>query len=703
VRPASGLLLISICAFAQEANVSLNLSATGGKMQFRIGEPIPLELDFAAPGAPGLRIWTGACSDTLSATTLDRFAVAPDSGWQAPWAGRCTTMKPDRLMALPPVPSELNPQSGHLREDLNDYVIFVDPGHYRVQVESARLTGAGPVQSNPIEFDILDRDTAADQTRFTAAKATLDAAIPKGGTAADVQDQIAAVRSLRCLQTESAARYLASIYGRGLGADGDIYLALRTSLCRERALGDLQTHLADADLPVTVAYIDAIVELSSDLGKFGPGLPVSSEQDAFRAYYQSALQSAPRKAGEARAVTYFTVFTEAPLPIGFGVQARRGLVASLPQAPAEVWSGVLNGFWDKVADPGTELVPALKEEISKTRTDPNAPNGIARAAVQRLAEVDPGSARGIVLQSLLANLTQLDFGPGLLDRAVPDLDIPYSQELEDALLGLYTHGYGVEARLARYASPRIAKQVLEAYDRSYEQMAGLPNPVCTSPVLAYLFRVDPVAAAQRVARIRQLHHYRESGALWDVCGALPFKEFMSPGLERQLIEDLRSSDRVIQMVAASTLGAAGSAAAKQPLWDALELLANPSSDKAPVRDALVRALLSGPGWLLMLADYDRLERLCGNSSYCSQVHWNRQWFREPYRIQSLEPTGFWILQHAAYSLPDLERQVALFPEGSSFQWVRSSSLSISLAPREEWLRDQVRALVVRHGMKWAPD
>ncbi len=603
---------------------------------------------------------------------------------------------------------------------MNDYIAFLAPGRYSVQLTTSRLAGTDPLQSNAIELDILARDTAADEDRFNMAMGSLDAALRSNTS--DAAGEVVAARILRCLQTESAARYLVSIYGRRQSTDEAIYLALRTSLFRERVLTDLEAHLADADFPVRAPYIDTMVELSSDLGRFGPGLAVASEQDALTAYYQTVLQSAPRKTGEARAVTYFTVFNSffafrsSPLPIGFSVAARRGLVDSLLQAPADVWRYVLGSGWNFIADPGTELIPALKSAYSRS--------DIAERVVPRLAEVDPDSAGRIVLKALLDNIPRLDGPWPSLDQAVPRLSIPFSQELENDLLGLYEHGYvGVEARLVRYASPRIAKSLLAAYDRNFERNASLSNPtnasqpypICTSPLLLYFFRVDSKAAAQRVARIRQLHHYPDYQTF---CGGLIFGgavkgdftgsdflvgDFMSPGLERQLIEDLRSSDPMIQIAAASSLGA-GSAVAKQPLWDALKLLANPPPDKSSVRDTLVRALLGGSG-RLMPADYDLLERLCGTSPYCSEVKRDRQSLREPYRIRLQESpsTGFWILQHAVDSLAEIERQIALFPRGSSFQWMRSSALPIDLIPVELRRRDQVRALVLGHGMKWAPD
>ncbi len=144
--------------------------------------------------------------------------------------------------------------------------------------------------------------------------------------------------------------------------------------------------------------------------------------------------------------------------------------------------------------------------------------------------------------------------------------------------------------IARYASEAALPRV-----RAWVEQ--VPQRMCNSALPAYFFRVDAAWASDALARARES---RRGGCTID----LPSTEdlLMSPGLERQTIEDLAGADPFVVRFAQTLLQSAGSAAAEKPLLDAF---ARFHAAKVDTKDAMnfgieqgfVGALLNANGWL----------------------------------------------------------------------------------------------------------
>src|SRR5579872_2967289 len=168
-------------------SVELRLGTVGGKTEYRIGEAIPISLDFQYAGAESLRVLSDVRirtirpqkPDEFSATSLDGFT----DGWADPLGDLHWLAEPGIFGSGPnSVPLDsLHPV--HLERDLNEFIVFHKPGRYRVTVRTDRVfvypqarpyVPPPPINATPLELTILPRDDARSAQQFEATKAILD-------------------------------------------------------------------------------------------------------------------------------------------------------------------------------------------------------------------------------------------------------------------------------------------------------------------------------------------------------------------------------------------------------------------------------------------------------------------------------------------------------------------------------------------------
>jgi hypothetical protein len=248
------------------------------------------------------------------------------------------------------------------------------------------------------------------------------------------------------------------------------------------------------------------------------------------------------------------------------------------------------------------------------------------------------------------------------DRVLMDLPDKTLPEMDDALVGMLEQGrYGAEILLARYASPAAYPRVVAFMDR---------RPLCSGPLFAYLFRVDAGAAAERLARIRS---GRQSGC--SLAGLSPNEDLlMSPGLEKQAIEDLRVTGAPLMVRSAQTLlQEGGSADAKTALLAAMlaRREAAPQPDNLGVEFGFTEALLSGAGWVLAFEEIDRVQAACATDTCRERVTSVRRSYQQPLQVSSaIGPSAVGFARVGPYSVRSrrgLERKIAQFPKGTRFR------------------------------------
>ena len=605
-------MMTILCAAAQDPGVTFLLGTADGRTEYQIGEPIPISLDFRVTGSQVFQVSTDMRRRHLRPQRPDEFTATPAGGWADPLAGLRWTM--DAM-----VPSTGSWGAAgldrahpvHLKRDLNEFIVFRQPGRYVVRAHSTRVSGLRePLVSNELVLTIAPRDNDWTAHQFAAAKATLEAGKPAKGLAGDFdldieQAQVNAVRSLRFLETEPAIRYLASIYcSRGGRIDGEIEFALLASPHLEAVVDQLEREMADPDLTITQGYSSTLVQIKGTLleRKLGRTLTREDWKPLDDAVDQRALEAAESKHPEAKAGTYFYLFQVGSGHLRGSAEVLRRLAALMStESPAAV-ECLLALDWDKIGPVRAQLAPFLKQEVQRSRPPFRLyVNGIA---LRRLLELDPQAGAEAARNELLSGAARIP------DAELLKIPLPTSLGLDAALLAQYRQGKPVEARIARFAGAGLESELWRAWE-SKPGWAAKP-PACVSPLFAYFFRVDPATAASRLAELRKGKE--------NACTELKFvgleRQLMSPGMESQLIADAKSGNPMYQKAAFWVLYAGGSPAALPALLDAVEGVQE-------FRQTMIANLLygqvDGQGWKLSEADYDRLASLCSGTTLCPDV------------------------------------------------------------------------------------
>ncbi len=180
-------------------------------------------------------------------------------------------------------------------------------------------------------------------------------------------------------------------------------------------------------------------------------------------------------------------------------------------------------------------------------------------ALLRLQELDPEAARKTTLDRIQkADISRDAYHSYRVLLTLPDKTLPV---LDDALVAaLEQNRPEAEKLIARYASDAVLPRLKAWVEQS-------PPRMCNPVLPAYFFRVDAEWAAAALVRARQ------SGRGACAINVSPNEDLlMSPGLERQAIEDLSNTDALIRRSAQTLLQYAGSAAAEKPLLEAFARL-----------------------------------------------------------------------------------------------------------------------------------
>ncbi len=648
------IICITFSTWAQAAGTRLRLDSEGGQRTFRIGQAISLTLNFETDSTADSSVLNAVKPRRLRPQTPDEFWAEPATGWVDPLQDLTWTMEggasnfgqnKSTLNATHPVV---------VKEDLNEFVVFQKPGHYVLHCRSSRLQNgsSAKLESTALALDILPRDDAETARLFEAARSVLEAGKPPKEPQqifylAQENAQTDAVRTLRYLDTEAAGTYLASLYGQGRQTDSDIEYALFASTHRESVTRDLERHLGDPDLVLTQTYLIALTQLKSfeQARKTGRALLREEWMALDEVVNKRVFELAAQKTPQAKADTYYYLFETGSQSYRQTPQMRQLVVESLPFASASEVSSLLSLRWSDVRVAGSQLVPFLKQAVA--RNWPKFSEDIAGLALLRLAELDPQSANDLARVALLSG----DISIG--DRQLIEFSVPISVQLDQALLAQYRQGKPVDARIARFASPREK----DAFARAWEARTTAGRMECTA-LFAYFFRVDPQYAQKR------LLDSRKSGA----CTVLQFpgleRRLMSPGLEQHLIEDTKDANPNGRTAAYRMLSMAGSPAAFPALFQAAEQ--TPGSNQE-----IVAAILQGRNWFLSDADYARLTKICTGRPTCSEISRIQRESAAPYTLRLFNQfghQGVWLSNREVDSIADLDTKLSQYPAGAVFRW-----------------------------------
>jgi hypothetical protein len=488
-----GVLSCGVASAPAGGPVRVELSLAEGKTVYRIGEPIRVNLSFAASEA-GFSL-NG--TTTEPASPIDVFFLSPMTG-VFPWLddqarghrygpdyGSITTLATNKPVTLGLI--------------LNGVYRFDQPGHYKVHVVTNRVSSGdlqhsqplGPLTSNEVEFDV----TAMADADEVARAATLERQIRE---AANMQQAQSFAEELAWLTGDASTRAKISLYLHpkefypfGVDVTWGLWMARNRGLVvaeLERALTDPTDPLsASASLLETTAALKARLAVPFDPAEPGKALPTDQIESEYLHQMAATLSQREGASLVTAAQTVFTRLAQRKETNGDDfAAAREVLITHFAQVNEYSVDWLLNSYGKYLQD--TRIVPAL-ESILQTQKDPVLSG--ERAAVEaQLIKLAPQNVRPFVVEEVCANYrVQLKPIQDAPFDVLPETDECLKKQIQAASENVKHAGVDLQmkaALAARFATDAIYDDLLNLYEKSSANWDGQAR----GGMLAYLMRWD---------------------------------------------------------------------------------------------------------------------------------------------------------------------------------------------------------------------
>jgi hypothetical protein len=677
------------------SDLQLRVRVRDGQTTFRIGEIIHLDLEFTSTSKDKYQLDT-ATYDRSGRLNAEEFAIQPGTGWDDPLSvyfhsyGAFMGGGLRGFAVLSSKPTEI-----HL--ELNEWVRFNAPGHYRLVVSSCRVsrtrspfgTPGFKVRSNEVNLTIVPASKDWQESTLNKAINILDSSKPNPGPPGPTDSRWQGVKTLRYLGTVGAAQEMAR---RLIGDDWawDFEAGLIGSPARTAALDEMKKLLVDPNFPVTDSFLGTMSILALP-DATAEGLPDKREA-AEKEFREQLTAVIDQKKGKARAISNNAIVEDAAirsrdLSPDLKRKLTAQLVVSFDKLPVQKQAELLQYRWSALDH--EEMLPLLRRVATRYQDFPQLRasdafefNNASAAALTHWYEIDPAEARPIVIQEILRPKPRFDAHVlGLL----PDKDLP---EADEALAEHLRSQPDFEVRsniaslIHRYGTAAIEPEVLGYLD----PVLGRGECAVQEALLAYLIKVDPEAARPRVETAVAARS-PGNGCYHSVVPEVARLQ-NHPMLQEIALKGLDDSDSQVVLDAARYLIDYGSASAEDSLWahfiawserwkgHEAELQYSPGRGldgqyQSGAGTNLMMALATGHGWL---ADEPKLRRLIDLSigpNQRQQVEsYLRLWQTRPWTIDFIPYSSgqFQVAQYHANSLKGLEEKLLQFPPHSVFQW-----------------------------------
>ncbi len=598
------------------------LRLAAGKTRFQQGETIRVTAEFTADTPNVYWMDVLILSRPVAFFEFGRFHAAPQEGVSDPLADY-PLPKGGGFSGGIPNPVPLSDKPAELTVELNRWLRFDRPGHYRVYAtmrnrvlkrSKPQISFAAeglPVASDIVEFDIVPTNPAWAQVQLDAQKANLASDLmlfdPPRSDAPPQEGDV------RWLNTPAAARPIIERMSRNETPHripDENVLAWQPALIgypdRKWLIEEMRRALARPDCAVTQSFLETLallvamqrepcpavlVKANADLPVDVAGLPpelaqadanwrrrsYQAKNAALASSWKIAAQSVDAKADQPRIHTLFSL-----LALGWGgllPKEDEAIVVKLPGLSRQIAplfdalpqnrSGPLEHLiryeWPHLkADAPADVLLATLLRLWDKQTVPQwGPRyELSNDILRRIHELSPEQGRALILKEI-ANPRPCANGETL--GILPDATLP---ELDDVLLAnLQKTGADSETimfLIERYASPKILPQLKVRYANDIGRTACFFQ----SALLAYFLRADPDYG---VAQIERALAARKETGCYQVTLSDVAKLEMTPALERVAIAHLNDADEQVQRNAAQMLKDYGSPAARTLLHAAAPL------------------------------------------------------------------------------------------------------------------------------------
>jgi hypothetical protein len=723
-----GVAVARVCAQSAppvDPKVVLTISIANKQREFRIGETIPLQLNFTSTVKERYQV-NVAQYDRSGRMDYERFILSPAQGAVDPMPGHMGGMgglTSYTFLRTEPWTTKLN---------LNEWVRFTQPGEYRLSILSSRVTvrdpantfGASPVtaRSNEITLKVVAADPVWQKQVFRDAVKKLDEPAPAKPAQIDQYTiaQQQAAETLRFLGTADAAREMAKrMRGEDPGPPDYIYyLGLISTPERAAARSALDEALADPDHPIDALFLSTLRKVNSE-----PGAADANWREGQQRAVEQLIAALNTKRGNALTVSLSTAVNEAwtgmTLPKETTDKLVSQLISMFDQLPMPQQNSLLTDRWSKIG--GTAMLPILKRYAQSYKDFPEMRESraydmrqLSASALRRWYELDPAGARPAIITEISRPRPRFDARVlGMLpDETLAEVDFVLAENFAatDDLDGS-SH---LASLVARYATAAILPQILEKLD----SMIGKWACEVQNPTLAYVLRVNPAVARPRIERA-----IAARGEGFTACNQSLFQSVagihFDPVLEEIGINSLDDPDPEVAMTAATMLGKFGSPAAESALWQRYtswsakwagheseleQMFADGLNEKTYQRGLgqnLMQALATGQSWLSDKNKLQRLSQMTKSPRMQQQLdlylkHWQYDAVSIFVDNQGSSPTRFRALlaQYELQSMKALKDKITQFPSGTKF----FLSTPERKSPGDEQSLIELRAFLTAHGM-----
>ncbi len=472
----------------------VHLEAHDGKTQYRLGEPIQLDLVFP-PASAGAYIVNATNYGDLA----DSVEITPKSGW-VQWQGRSAH---DYLAATPLASSAIR-----VPLVLNQGFVFREPGHYVVRVTTRRLsagtgmlnmTDVGPLTTNSVGIDLVPMPAEAEAALVRTLQAEIASTQPdcRGRSSSA---RLHAAQQLVSLEGDDALRAKIALAVQEdcdlLGRFGEAIASTR-NLQLQRTL--LEQAWADPTQSPSFSILGGLQQTRALLR--GDPLPgwamlravpdphseaVQTTAKEHAADMDVLIRTLPARTGKNRSAALYLLIRDRGLtPAQMAVVKPLAIDDFAHMDTLQQRMLLETGIAD-IHD--ARLIPALRAMLERDATD--------KDALKDLIRFDPDGAKPYVIRAVCdrANVVPLEAVADLPSATVPEVDGCLSEMLR---LPDTSYRWQIRAQLAaRFASAAVLPAVRQ----------GWTSPQGDGPVLALLLRYAPEEAVARL-KTTDWHQY----------------------------------------------------------------------------------------------------------------------------------------------------------------------------------------------------
>ncbi|MEW6234258.1 MAG: hypothetical protein AB1656_02625, partial [Candidatus Omnitrophota bacterium] len=412
--------------------------------------------------------------------------------------------------------------------DLNDWLRFDKPGHYKVFVVTKSImckqlqkviSNLQPnpfIVSNIIEMDILSPDEKWREGALREAAAVLDST-SEIRTNGDYEKRMAAARVLRFLGTKESAMEIIRRFGTVDGLlEREFFYGMISFPNPQFAEAKMREALKAPQQAITYPFIQSLAFLKMLLTSYQPIPPYEAgneekgkirqelskkQQDEYdrieKECWLQLISALPKKEEKARAISLSTVSEHAASRKRYANDPEfsdlwrtfsQDIATVFFSLPTNMQLDLLGQRWRLIAGPA--MLPVLRKLCTQPPQAYSLNQSVCDMALKRLYQNSPDEGRELILQEIQNPQPRFHMSAlGLLpDETLPGVEEAIAKNLYD---NWRRGGVGTEAQILcqlveRFATREVLPTIREIYQSKREQM----NCGYKAILIAYFLRWD---------------------------------------------------------------------------------------------------------------------------------------------------------------------------------------------------------------------